>query len=112
MREGMQNLKILKNRYLSHCTPVRFTVSPKAVTLSENNNGTEEEQIKQAVDINSSMLNPPSMTINQDWSGNLGAQSQLLLLETFPSCYKIYAMYRTYKGVNQISIDTILGATT
>ena len=50
-------------------TSVGFTVSLKsleAVTLLENNNGTEEEQIKQAVDINSSMLNPPSMTINQD----------------------------------------------
>ena len=50
-------------------TSVGFTVSLKsleAVTLLENNNGTEEEQIKQAFDMNSSMPNSHNVTINQD----------------------------------------------
>ena len=96
-------------------TSVGFTVSLKsleAVTLLENNNVTEEEQIKQAFDMNSSMPNSHNVTINQDWSGNQGAISQFSLPETSLICNKIYDMYRTYKGPNQISIDTILGATT
>ena len=52
MREVLKILKNMKSVAMS--TSVGFTVSLKsleAVTLLENNNGTEEEQIKQAFDM-------------------------------------------------------------